>query len=189
MHQAELIKKLEHTIHNVNEQGLELIMCAIGNFEEIEKYNINTTKERLEQIKAEEEQEEAERQAKREAERRNKPNPYEVNETMKMLEHQCPFEIIGKQGFKEINNILEANPYTATQETAINLFTLGYIYGKRAERARRKNKKRNISKEDNHSKVWYVNMIMEMVKDLDMKFLRQIYIIIKTHIEKVKVKN
>ncbi len=41
-------------------------------------------------------------------------------------------------------------------------------------------------KEDNYSEVWYGNMIIEMVKekDLDVKFLRQIYIIMKTHIEK-----
>ena len=130
MHQAEVIKKLEHAIHNVNEQGLETIIHFISDMEKCELYNINTTKERLEQIKAKEEQEEAER--------RNRPNTYKANETMKMLVNQPYFSIIGNQGFKEIDNILEANPYTATMETAMDLFVLGHIYGKRAERARRK---------------------------------------------------
>ena len=57
---------------------------------------------------------------------------------MKMLGRQFQLSIIGKQGFKEIDNILEARPYTATTQTAMDIFTLGYIYGKRAERARRK---------------------------------------------------
>ena len=138
MHQAEVIKKLEHAIHNVNEKGLETIIHFISDMEKCELYNINTSKERLEQIKAQEEQEEAERRKRAEAERRKRPNTYESNETMKMLVNQPYFSIIGKQGFKEIDNILEARPYTATEETALDLFVLGYIYGKRAERARRK---------------------------------------------------
>ncbi len=42
----------------------------------------------------------------------------------------------------------------------------------------------NRKKEDTYPGIWYANMIIEMVKNLDAKFLRQIYIIMKTHIEK-----
>ena len=141
MHQAELVKKLEHTIHSVNEKGLRAIICLIDDIEEIEKYNINTTKERLEQIREEEKQAEMERKAQEEAERRNRAEALKTNETMKLLGYQYYFSAIGEKGFKEINNILKANPYTATMETAMDLFVLGHIYGKRAERARRKGKK------------------------------------------------
>ena len=141
MQQTELIAKLEHTIHSVNEKGLRAIICLIGDIEEIEKYNINTTKERLEQIREEEQQAEMERKAQEEEKRKNQPNPYRANATMQMLGHQLYCRIIEKQGFKEIDNILEARPYTSTMETAMDVFALGYIYGKRAERARRKGKK------------------------------------------------
>ena len=38
---------------------------------------------------------------------------------------------------KGIDEIAEARPYSFTIEAAADIFTLGYIYGKQAERARR----------------------------------------------------
>lgn len=68
----------------------------------------------------------------------NKENPYSANKTMILLGNQCHAEIITKKIRKEMGEITAARKYTTTFETAIDMFMLGYIYGKRAERARRK---------------------------------------------------
>ncbi len=67
-------------------------------------------------------------------------NLYKANETMEMLGHQCYFEVIGNKGLEEIDNIMQANiqANSSLLEMAMGIFTLGYIYGKRAERAKRK---------------------------------------------------
>lgn len=63
-------------------------------------------------------------------------NPYEANETMKMLGHNCP-GIMCKPIEDQINDVFRARPYTSTFETAIDMVMLGYITGVRAERKRR----------------------------------------------------
>lgn len=67
-------------------------------------------------------------------------NPYRKNDTMRLLGQQCAASIIGDNDVvrHEIKEISEARPYTFTVDAAIDIFMLGYIYGKRAERARRK---------------------------------------------------
>ncbi len=65
-------------------------------------------------------------------------NPYEANETMKLLGHQYITEIITKEAKKQMEEIAAARKYTTTFVTAMDMFVLGYIHGKRAERARRK---------------------------------------------------
>ena len=179
VHQAELVKKLEHTIHNVNEKGLETIIHFIGDMEKCELYNINTTKERLEQIREEEQQAEMERKAQEEAERRNRAEALKTNETMKLLGYQYYFSIIGEKGFKEINNILKANPYTATMETALDLFVLGHIYGKRAERAKRKDK----------CNVKYKKEIIQMLNEMsNEEYLEKIYYYVNAKYQRDKNK-
>lgn len=67
-------------------------------------------------------------------------NPYGMNETMKLLGKQCaaiPFWR-NDEVSKEIREISEARPFHFTLEAASDIFMLGYIHGKRAERARRK---------------------------------------------------
>lgn len=68
------------------------------------------------------------------------PNPYEKNATMGLLGKQCSVDIFW--GDDEVHNaikeIAEARPHTFTLDAASDIFVLGYIYGKRAERARRK---------------------------------------------------
>ena len=71
----------------------------------------------------------------------SKQNPYEANETMKMLGHNCP-GIICKPIENQINDVFRARPYTTTFETAIDMVMLGYITGIRAERKRRAEKQR-----------------------------------------------
>lgn len=65
-------------------------------------------------------------------------NPYRKNDTMRLLGHQ--YSIIWDNDVvrHEIKEISEARPHTFTISAASDIFMLGYIYGKRAERARRK---------------------------------------------------
>ena len=68
------------------------------------------------------------------------PSPYEKNETM---------ELLGKQAFKNYfgaikeartgrDEIKAARPHSFAKDAAEDIFVLGYIHGKRADRARRK---------------------------------------------------
>lgn len=68
------------------------------------------------------------------------PNPYEKNDTMRLLGHQFPISAFWCNGEvrKQIQEISEGRPYSFTLSAASDIFMLGYIYGKRAERARRK---------------------------------------------------
>ena len=65
-------------------------------------------------------------------------NPYEANETMKLLGHQHIAEIITKEVRKQMGEITAARKYTTTFTAAADMFVLGYIHGKRTERAKRK---------------------------------------------------
>lgn len=51
MNHEELMKKLDTVICNLNDDGLALMYYFIGDMHEIEKYNINTSSDRLEEIK------------------------------------------------------------------------------------------------------------------------------------------
>ena len=70
------------------------------------------------------------------------PNPYEKNKTMKLLGKQFMVSVFwqNEEVHKAIEEIAEARPYSFTIEAAADIFTLGYIYGKQAERARRRGK-------------------------------------------------
>lgn len=63
---------------------------------------------------------------------------YNLNDTMRLLGYQCLAEIITKEARKQMGEITAARKYTTTFATAMDMFTLGYINGKRADRARRK---------------------------------------------------
>ena len=74
---------------------------------------------------------------------------YEMNETMKMLGYQCPTELLWGDGIaaKDFNNVLDAHSRKGTSsllEVGINIFMLGYIYGKRAERSKKKRQSLNF---------------------------------------------
>ncbi len=68
------------------------------------------------------------------------PSVYQKNDTMRLLGEQHSSEIFWLNGEarKQIRQISEARPYSFTLDAAGDIFVLGYIYGKRAERARRK---------------------------------------------------
>ena len=69
---------------------------------------------------------------------------YDANKTMRMLGNARPLEIVGKGQVAEddFKNLISAfrdvKCYPNYYEVGIDAFMLGYIYGKRAERARRK---------------------------------------------------
>lgn len=65
-------------------------------------------------------------------------NPYKTNATMELLGKQVTLQIITPDIEKQMDEITEAREYTATFMTSLDMFMLGYIHGKRAERARRK---------------------------------------------------
>lgn len=68
------------------------------------------------------------------------PNPYKKNDTMRLLGHQysAPVFWCNDKVREQIRQISEGRPYTFTLSAASDIFMLGYIHGKRAERARRK---------------------------------------------------
>lgn len=68
------------------------------------------------------------------------PNPYEKNKTMKLLGKQIMVSVFlqNEEVRKAIEEIAEARPYSFTINAASDIFALGYIEGKRAERAKRK---------------------------------------------------
>lgn len=51
MNREEMTEKLNTVISNLNDDGLALMYYSIGDMHEIEKYNINTSSDRLEEIK------------------------------------------------------------------------------------------------------------------------------------------
>lgn len=60
MNREEMTEKLNTVISNLNEDGLAFMYYFIGDMHEIEKYNINTSSDRLEEIKLLEKRQDAE---------------------------------------------------------------------------------------------------------------------------------
>lgn len=54
MNHEELLKKVETVIHHLNDDGLNFMYYLVGDMHEIEKFNINTTPERVAKIKKQE---------------------------------------------------------------------------------------------------------------------------------------
>lgn len=79
--------------------------------------------------------------------------PYRKNKTMFMLGKSCAVDAFwgNKEVKKEIQDIAEARPHKFTIEAAADIFMLGYIHGKRAERARRKRGSSNGKTETDRS--------------------------------------
>ena len=65
-------------------------------------------------------------------------NPYSENHTMQMLGKNYYSAVFANGGYEAMNDVIKARPFTCTFETAMDVFAIGYIYGKRAERAKKK---------------------------------------------------
>ena len=138
MNQKELLQKIKLYLEGMNVEGVKFLCRLAEMMSEVKKYDASITPEEYAQIEQQEAQERAEKKAREEEERRNRPSPYSLNATMQMLGHQHYFNILTQEAFSAIDDILTARPYTATRETSMDVFMLGYIYGKRAERKRRR---------------------------------------------------
>lgn len=67
-------------------------------------------------------------------------NIYKTNDTMRMLgkQHAIPPFWENEEVMQQIAELAQARPCQFTYDAASDIFMLGYIHGKRAERARRK---------------------------------------------------
>lgn len=68
---------------------------------------------------------------------------YEMNDTMKLLGEQYTFELLKegspeREAYNDMMNAFRESGNTYYADVAIDAFALEYIYGKRAERARRR---------------------------------------------------
>lgn len=66
---------------------------------------------------------------------------YDANKTMKLLGQQFYYQIIKderKDAFNDMMNAHRSEGHIHYFDLAMDAFMLGYIYGKRADRARRK---------------------------------------------------
>ncbi|MGI6095013.1 MAG: hypothetical protein ACOYBL_06230 [Lachnospiraceae bacterium] len=63
---------------------------------------------------------------------------YDENDTIWLIGQQNIDLLMNETVRNQMDEIAAASPGTTTRETARNMFLLGFIYGKRAERARRK---------------------------------------------------
>lgn len=59
---------------------------------------------------------------------------YKANATMRLLGKQCYSSILNEDVFNSLNDIARVRPSTFTKDAAMDIFMLGYIHGKRAER-------------------------------------------------------
>lgn len=64
---------------------------------------------------------------------------YDANDTMRMIGYQQVQEIFTSGARRQINEVLDVRKSEITFDAAIEMFIIGFIHGKRAERIRRKN--------------------------------------------------
>ena len=138
MNQTELLQKIEAYLKGMNVEGVKFLCRLAEMISEVKKYAASVTPEEYAQREQLEAQERAEKKAREEEERRNRPSPYTLNATMQMLGYQYYLNVLTQETFSAIDDILTARPYASTRETSMDVFMLGYIYGKRAERKRRR---------------------------------------------------
>lgn len=131
MEREEILNNFIEELHNTNLEGLKLVVRLIGEISKVEKYNINTSPERIAEIEEEERQQSACKKERKE----NRVNPYHKNQTMRMIGRHSfgAFE-----EFREMfTDVAKARPYEGTFDICLDMFTLGIICGKRIDRRRR----------------------------------------------------
>jgi len=92
MNHEELMKKLDTVICNLNDDGLALMYYFIGDMHEIEKYNINTSSDRLEEIKLLEKRQDAKEE---EVKQKRKLEEMEAEESYYIFSNRKRAEILG----------------------------------------------------------------------------------------------
>lgn len=137
MDREKVIRKWVEELNNTNNEGLELLTKLFGGISQNERYNINTTPERIKELKATKAQQEAEEKEKERQEYMNSPSPYSLNPTMKLLGYQYIFGHIDRYR-NMYDEVMQAHPHEGTYDICIDMFSLGIICGKRMDRERRK---------------------------------------------------
>lgn len=138
MDREKVIRKWVEELNNTNNEGLELLTKLFGGISRNERYNINTTPERIKELKAIKAQEEE----KERLDRMNRPSPYSLNPTMKLLGYQYIFGHIDRYR-NMYDEVAQAHPHEGTYDICIDMFSLGIICGKRMDRQRRKERAAN----------------------------------------------
>lgn len=77
------------------------------------------------------------------------PSPYQKNATMKMLGKNY-YTWLSEEVSLQLDEILEARKFSSSRDMAFDVFMLGYIHGKRAERAKRKKHAELMKEEEVH---------------------------------------
>ena len=145
-------EKLIEMINNLNENGIELMLKCFNGMNESEKYNINTTTERLAELQRIEEQKEEQEKAIQEAEREKalRERARANRERMKAIKAS----LTGKEKklIEAISKVKPGNYDMYTNEVMIfadihnnnlingstDIFNYGFLKGQRAEKARQK---------------------------------------------------
>lgn len=65
-------------------------------------------------------------------------NPYRKNETMKLLGKQTCEVLFSDEAKRQVHDIAAARNIRFDHNAAMDIFILGYLYGKKGERARRR---------------------------------------------------
>lgn len=140
MEREEILKNFIEELNNTNLEGLKTVVRLMDGISKVEKYNINTSPERIAEIEEEERQ-----QAERKKDRKEKrENPYRKNQTMRMIGYQLVKQY---EEFKDMfDDVAKARPFEGTFEICLDMFMLGIICGKRMERKKRAGKSESSRK-------------------------------------------
>lgn len=140
MEREEILNNFIEELNNTNLEGLKTVVRLMDGISKVEKYNINTSPERIAEIEEEERQ-----QSERKKDRKEKrENPYRKNQTMRMIGYQ----LVGQyEEFKDMfDDVAKARPFEGTFEICRDMFALGIICGKRMERKKRAGKSESSRK-------------------------------------------
>lgn len=116
MEREETIKQMENMLHNLNLEGLKLISKLIGNMDEIEKYNVNTTPERFAEIERLQAEKDAAEKAEKEEKTRVQRIQYMEEQARKRKERIAGLSGKEKSFYNKIQKVrgMDISRYTIT---------------------------------------------------------------------------
>ena len=145
-------EKLIEMINNLNENGIELMLKCFNGINENEKYNINTTTERLAEIQRIEKQKEEQEKATQEIERENALRERARANRERMKDIKASLTGKEKKLIETINKVKPGSYNMYSHEVMLfadihnnnlingstDIFNYGFLKGQRAEKARQK---------------------------------------------------
>lgn len=144
--------RLDQMINNLNENGINTLLYLFGDFDKIERYNINTTPERIAELQQIEKQRDEQEKANREAEREKASFERAQAEYRRQEEFKASLTGKEKRFFEVVDGIkpggycmnysemmLLADAYNNNLiDGSYDIFKYGFLKGQRSERAKRK---------------------------------------------------